>query len=176
MIGVSLDHVNNYLKNALYTASYSRFNPWKIKEKDIILYIWVLKENESSILFWFQVLYYIHFHVKELALIIACLKELTTKYWDKKHILKRLQSQNKSKLVLKFFSTARREKYLHFLKGSGLHKATFNECCQMKKTWYVQLKLFIWLAGHHALYGVLQFRRWYNRFNSHRPVVGKSTK
>ena len=84
MIGVSLDHVNNYLKNALYTASYSRFNPWKIKEKDIILYIWVLKENESSILFWFQLLYYIHFHVKELALIIACLKELSTKYWDKK--------------------------------------------------------------------------------------------
>ena len=115
MIGVSLDHVNNYLKNALYTASYSRFNPWKIKEKDIILYIWVLKENESSILFWFQALYYIHFHVKELALIIACLKELTTKYWDKKkHILKRLQSQNKSKLVLKFFSTARREKYFAF--------------------------------------------------------------
>ena len=58
------------------------------KEKDIILYIWVLKENESSILFWFQVLYYIHFHVKELALIIACLKELTTKYWDKKTYLK----------------------------------------------------------------------------------------
>ena len=28
---------------------------------------------------WFQVLYYIHSHVKELALIIACLKELTTK-------------------------------------------------------------------------------------------------
>ena len=27
MIGVFLDHVNNYLKNALYTASYSRFNP-----------------------------------------------------------------------------------------------------------------------------------------------------
>ena len=27
MIGVSLDHVNNYLKNALYTASYSRSKP-----------------------------------------------------------------------------------------------------------------------------------------------------
>ena len=27
MIGVFLDHVNNYLKNALYTASYSRLNP-----------------------------------------------------------------------------------------------------------------------------------------------------
>ena len=77
MIGVFLDHVNNYLKNALYVASYSRFNPWKRERYDPIYTSF--EENESSILFWFQVLYYIHFHVKELSLIIACLKELTTK-------------------------------------------------------------------------------------------------
>ena len=109
IVGVFLDHVNNYLKKRPVQQVIHGLTPKK--EKDIILYIWVLKENESSILFWFQVLYYIHFHVKELALIIACLKKLTTKYWDKKYILKRSESQNKSKLVLKFLSTARREKY-----------------------------------------------------------------
>ena len=92
-----------------------------------MLYIWVLKENESSILFWFQVLYiyYIHFHVKELALIIACLKELTTKYWDKKkHILKSFKVKTNLNLFSSFSARLGVKNILQFLKGSELHKAT----------------------------------------------------